>query len=88
MRVKDDFVLRQVMDTNIIVPIGSEALQFKKMISLNETGVFIWTLLHNNITEEEIVDAICKEYNVSKECATQDVVDFIAQLNNINALIK
>jgi hypothetical protein len=44
------------------------------MVRLNETGAFLWkALAERDMTEEELVDAILAEYDVSREIASRDV---------------
>ena len=42
MKLKEDFLLRQVADTWVVMPIGQEMLDFNGMLTLNETGAFLW----------------------------------------------
>ena len=41
MVIKKGFLLRNVANTNIVVPVAQNALHFKGMLSLNETGAFL-----------------------------------------------
>ena len=42
MKLKEGFVLRKVADTYVVVAVGAEAKKHNVMITLNETGEFIW----------------------------------------------
>jgi len=84
MKIKDGFLLREVAGCNVVVPIG--ALDFDGVISLNETGVFIWNALANEITKEEIINLFLEEYDVSREIAEKDVGAFIGKLQEANLL--
>ena len=43
MKIKDDFVLRKVADSYVVVPVNSLTLDFNGVINLNETPLsFNW----------------------------------------------
>lgn len=80
MKLKTGFVLRQVAGQNVVLPSGDD-LDLNMMITLNETGKFIWTLLGEEIEETDIVAAILNEYNVDRITAEAAVAGFIRKLN-------
>ena len=51
MKIKEGFVLRQVADSWMAVPIGSMAEEIHGLIALNETAADIW-----NILQDEHID--------------------------------
>lgn len=80
MKLKTGFVLRQVAGQNVVLPSGDD-LDLNMMITLNETGKFIWNLLGEEIEEADIVAAILNEYNVDRITAEAAVAGFIRKLN-------
>ena len=80
MKIKADYVLRQVMDTYLILGIGSEAYAPNQIMTLNETGAFLWRMLTEGAEKGEMVSGLMKEYAVDAETAEKDVDAFIAQL--------
>ncbi len=46
----------------------------------NKTGLFILTLLKEGYTTEQIVEKIVQTYEVSKEEAERDLLDFLEKL--------
>ena len=80
MKLKTGFVLRQVAGQNVVLPSGDD-LDLNMMITLNETGKFIWNLLGEEIEETDIVAAILNEYNVDRITAEAAVAGFIRKLN-------
>ena len=78
MYISENFIMRTVAGENIIVPIGDEASQFQGLITVNESGAFLWKLLQNeNISEESIKQAFCEEYGVDEKTADNDVDEFL-----------
>ena len=58
MKIKEGFLLRQVGENHIVVPVGSQSVDFRCIITLNETGAFIWNQLQNPCTAEDMVAAL------------------------------
>ncbi len=86
MKVKDGFILRSVAGSNIVVPTGQRSMDFNGMITLNDTGVFIWKLLEKGAEEKDIVAAILEQYDVDEQRAASCLKDFLAQLNEADCL--
>jgi hypothetical protein len=80
MKIKEGFMLRNVADNYIVVPVGKASLEFKGLINLNGVGAFIWECLEKETTMEEVIDKVIKEYNIDNELATRDVNNFINKL--------
>lgn len=55
-------------------------LYTKRYFSLNETGSRIWSLLEQQATDEEIVDALVREYEVEKRDAARAVNQLLDDL--------
>ena len=85
MKLKDGFVLRNVAGQIVVLPSGDD-FDLNMVITLNETGKFIWQLLEDDISQEEIVSAILKEFDVDTDQAQAAVSDFIRKLNNYGFL--
>ncbi|HUO50997.1 MAG TPA: PqqD family protein [Gemmatimonadaceae bacterium] len=55
-------------------------LRTKRYYSLNETGTRIWELLLEGRTEEEIIGAMCGEFDVGEDVARREIAMVIAAL--------
>lgn len=88
MRIKDGFIIKQVVDTYVVVPVGENLVDFSAMISLNETGAFLWNNMVSDVTEDELAEKMCSEYNIDKETALTDIKDFVATLERQDILEK
>lgn len=81
MRISANFLLNNVAGRNIVVPVGKAALDFNAMLTVNETGAFLFSLLQqNDMTEEQLVEAVTAEYDVSKEQAAEDIKAFCEKM--------
>ncbi len=76
----DDFVTRKVGGDTLIVPIKGGISDLEAIYTLNEVGSLIWTLIDGERTAEQIVYAICADYEVNRETATADVLTLITEL--------
>ena len=87
MKIKSGFVLRDVAGKTFVVATGELSKTFKGMITLNETGKYIWKLLENEITKEEIVENMLSVYEgVDRATIEADVEKFVAKLAGDNIL--
>ena len=87
MKIKAGFILRDVAGKTFVVATGELSKKFNGMITLNETGKFIWNLLQNDIEKEAIVDEILKAYDIQDRALVEaDVDKFVAKLAGDNIL--
>ena len=79
MKIKKGFVLRQVCGENVIVGEGLDAINFGRMLCLNETAAWLWQKAQESgdFTVESLSDALCDDYEVDKAQALADVKETI-----------
>ena len=87
MKISEDFVLRQVADTWVVLPLKTDTVDFNGMIRLNSSGAMLWKTLEQGATREELVQALTSQYEVSREEAARDVDKFIETLNKVGCLL-
>ena len=80
MKLKKDYVLRQVANTWVVLPLGQETVSFNGMLKLNESGAFLWKALETGADAEGLVQALTGEYTVSQDQARADVAEFLEKL--------
>lgn len=86
MKIKEGFLVRQVGDNHVVVPVGVQAVDFRCIITLNEVGAFLWEKLSADNTVASLVEALLAEYDVTADVATADVERFVAALREKNLL--
>lgn len=81
MKRKDGFVLREVCGEKVIVGEGLGAIDFGKLLSLNDTAAWLWNKAGElgEFTAESLADALCEEYEVTPETTLADVKKLLAQ---------
>lgn len=80
MKIKSDFMLREVAGYYVVVPVGSGSLDFNGVINLNESGATLWRAMENDVTEEELVATLTSEYEVDEDRAKADVAAFVNKM--------
>ena len=80
MKIKQGFVLKNIAGSRVAVPMGENLVNLQLMLTLNETGAFLWDTLQNDCTMDELVSAMTKEYDIDAETARQDAEDFVQLL--------
>ena len=75
MKLKEGFVLRQVCGENVITGEGLGAINFGKLLALNETAAWLRkeAEAQGEFTVNSLADKLCEEYEVTAEQARQDV---------------
>ena len=86
MKLKEEFVLRQVADVWVVLPVGKTSVDFNGMLTLNESGALLWNTMEQGGDREKLADALLAEYEVDRETALADVDEFIAKLKEIGCL--
>ena len=81
-----EYVLRQIGDDYIIVPVGKTTLSFNGMITVNETGAFLWEQLIKGTNKEELLRTLIETYEVTQEEAERDIDEFLDVLYKNNIL--
>ncbi len=86
MKIKDGFMLRQFGDDYIVVAVGDGSENFNKLITINSVGAFIYKLLQEDKSYEDVVSAMLEKYEVSEDIARRDADAFISNLKNAGLL--
>lgn len=80
MKIKKGFVLRDICGEKIIVAEGIENIDFSKLISLNETGAFLWEAAgEGDIDTEALAQKLTEAYEVDAATALADTEAIVSQ---------
>ena len=80
MKIKEGFIKSRLGDECVVVPVGAQTVDFRGLITLNETGEFIWEILLEEKSLEDVVSAMTREYDIDEATATADAKNFIEVL--------
>ena len=73
MKKKDGFVLRDVCGEKVIIGEGIDAVDFGKLISMNETAAWLWEQADSEMDAAKLTQALVGEYDVEEAVAAHDV---------------
>ena len=73
MKVKKDFLLRQVAGSWVAVAVGAQSVDFDGMLTLNESGALLWRAL---------------EQGADRRALTQALTDLTSSSTNLQSISK
>lgn len=86
MKTKKGFMLRTVAGRNVVVAVGKASVEFNGLITLNDTGAFIWEKLAKGISYDELLAAMLSEYDVDEKTAREGIDNFLATARGANLI--
>lgn len=78
-RIKE-YIRRDIAGEIILVPAGQTAEDFNGMLTVTDSGAFIWEHLEEARDFNHLVELILDEYEVDRETAAQDASAFLMQM--------
>ena len=86
LKVKQGFMLREVSGVYCVVPVGEANKEFKGLIRLNSTAGYMFELMQEGITYDELVEKVLSEYDAPKEQIEHNANNIINALKSHNIL--
>lgn len=86
MKLNENYILRQVADEYILVPLTAD-FDFNGIIALNEVGKEIYDLLPQVATQEELVERLYDTFDAPKEEIAADAENFLEALREEKILL-
>ncbi len=86
MIIKKELIKREIAGDPILVPVGKTVFDSNGLFMLSELGAFIWDLLPEVETEEEICNAILEQYDADAEIVRADVSEFMNKLREMDII--
>jgi len=88
MRIKKGFVLREVCGERVIMGEGLGAINFGKLLALNETAAWLWKQAQDmsDFSVESLAERLCEEYEVEADKAKVDVAEMIAEWQKVDVV--
>ena len=88
MKIKNGFILRTVCGENVIVGEGLDAINFGRMLCLNETAAWLWKKAQEagDFSADGLAAALCTEYDVEPEQALNDVKETIENWKQLGVI--
>ncbi|MBR4501368.1 MAG: PqqD family protein [Clostridia bacterium] len=86
MKIREGFMLREVVRDHVVVPVGKASTVLNGIIRLNNSGVLLWGLLQDGTDEKSLVEKLKEEYGIFEEQAARDVGVFLDTLKKVGCL--
>lgn len=80
MKIKSGYMVRPVAGSYVVVSTGDKTVNFNGIMTLNETGNYLWERLLKGATREELLEAMLSEYDVDADTAGADIDRFLKKL--------
>ena len=80
MKIKDGYILKDVAGSKIVMATGTESANFTGIITFNDVGAEIFTLLDGSNSVEDVIKIISEKYEVSYETVREDVLSLIEKM--------
>lgn len=85
-RIKKGYKIRNVLDTYVIIGTNAASYRPREIMSLNETGAFLWNILAEGADEAALTQKLTDEFDTDTETAKNDVNSFIGWLKEKDLL--
>lgn len=86
MKLKENFVLRQVAGSYVVVAVGAASVDFNGMLTLNDSGALLWRTLEGGADRAALLAALTSEYDVDEAQAARDLDEFLRSLRSAGCL--
>lgn len=87
MKTRKGYTLRPLGKEFILVAEGLEAVDFTRMISMNESAGFLWKAIEDKDFETEtLVSLLLQEYDITHEVAEKDVAALLQTWKEANII--
>ena len=86
MKIKSGFAVKQIAGNWIVLPLAEKTIDFKGMLTLNDSGCMLWKLLVDGCTRNDLAEALVNEYDVTMAEAMDDVDEFLQTLVLVGCL--
>ena len=86
MKIKEEYILQNIADKWVVINTNAKSVNFNKILSLNESGRFLWEQLENGTEAEDLVNALMEHFEIDKVLAQTDVEKFIRELKDLECL--
>lgn len=88
MKIKKGFVLREVCGEKMIVGEGLGAVNFGRLLAMNDTAAWLWQQAQemDNFDAESLASKLCDEYDVSMDQAMKDAADLLSEWQSIGVV--
>lgn len=86
MKIKPNFMLREVAGEALVIPTGDAAMHTRSLIGLTESSYLLFNQLQKECTRDELLTSITDVYDVPVEVASADLDAVLNHMRQLNML--
>lgn len=86
MKIKEEYILQNIADKWVVINTNAKSVNFNKILSLNESGKFLWEKLQAGTEAEDLVNNLKDHFEIDKDLAQKDVEKFICKLKDLECI--
>ena len=89
MKTRKGYTLRSLGKEFILVADGFEAIDFSRMISMNESAAFLWEQVEDkDFDAEMLTNLLTENYDIDRETAQNDVAAMLKSWSAAGIIIE
>jgi len=88
MKLKSDYILKNLGDNWIAVSVNDDTEDGDAFVSMNSSGAFVWELLENEISYDEIIIKMTEKYDIDADVAKSDLNMFLNNIRKAGMLLE
>ncbi len=86
MKLNENYILKTVAGSPVVVPVGEAVKNINGMITLNAPAETIWKCLESGKDFQGTLDILKSEYDAPADILEKDLTAFIEKLKKYNIL--
>lgn len=87
-RLSPDFIVRNIVDECLLVPIRATKKSRNEFYALNPTGKIVIDSVSSGKDVDSMIKEICENYDVDEKTAQADIYEFISAFKDMGVLIE
>lgn len=88
MKIKEGFLLREVLGEYIVMPVGENVAHYGGAVALNEVSAFVFKALRNPMGYNDVLQMILDKYDVDEATARADLDELLEKFDSLELLDK
>ena len=87
MKINENYILREIANERILVPVGGSLSDSSELIVLNQTAYEIYQGLKAGMEKKKIVEKIMNEYDADRTAVEDDFDSLVSSMRERGVLI-